>query len=1121
MQTISNSPFDPCTDLKGVFEDKGSLKDSVIASPYCDGINIFIWPKNAAGLSGSFNIVSKSVLIGGYVNNINHSVLDYWLSHEIGHCLGLFHTHHGTAAEVVIKSGSPVSNCGIPDFNQCSEAVMNNGTLGPIMKKCGDYIEDTPPDPGLYNRISDNCQIINPTSVAPYQPLINNIMSYTHSFCLESFTNGQGSRMRYYIENCDYVRSIQMRGYSTGKISTQPLTSTSNSYCYGINYAPNKLHIAGKVEIDMDFTFSEKEITPLKDAEIIVKSGKTLTIEKCNIQTCIGMWKGIIVESGATLIIRNSYIADALYAVEGHDGSTILLEDNTFDKNLISVFVSPSNGFIKNIDITLRNNLFECSGNLKSNQNPLNNLNYDGKSFAGVYVNDLNAIILDGIFRTDHWDSNKFKNLHNGIIANNANVHSIFSYFESIKKHPYNPNNTGYGIRQDKGSLYCEGMGKNAAVSFSNCTNAIWVNNAYLYVFNNEMSQVNVGVHIQNSQFQAATIFNNNMYAYEYGIKAVQNTFYENAYFFKNTITLLGGIAPELAKPLWVGIYADQSSATTSFNIFNNIVNVNGGQGGIYVANARRTKVVDNQVYIEEPNKEHFGIKVDANSGMLVNCNYIEDKTKAVSKNLYRTIGISAANCMNTDWSCNTMRKTDVGLNYIGVCDAATVKGNEMDNKTTGLLMGMLPDIGVSIIGPQPGSNIDLDRGNLWSNNGNYQGAAAWHIGGFSTAQASPFIVDSQEDSRFLPSSIDPPSGWFFDIANPELSEKCSNASFQNSTLCNTFNTTTFTHKNSSVYRSIAQGKLLSTQYSEATQRIGELHLWEQLQEVNNDDIPDDFRSFYEENKSNTLDRLYWLSKGVNEVTHLNAEEGNTQQSKYAKLKQYLVLIDSIAQLLFENKNLSKEQKQSLTSTKKAHLSTVAKLGTEINTMELQANKSKSNNISLSRELANSLEIKSEFDQYIVEVNQAQLYLFENDSLSNDLLEKVNHLGNICPLAGGESVYKARAILSYLNGYATEFDDATLCGKSNEILNKVVKNVTEIQVFPNPAKDQIFIKYTIKQDAQFEVWDILGKKIANGKLSKDANLQAIETASFPNGSYFIKIFDEVNNLNISTINIIH
>ncbi len=130
-------------------------------------------------------------------------------------------------------------------------------------------------------------------------------------------------------------------------------------------------------------------------------------------------------------------------------------------------------------------------------------------------------------------------------------------------------------------------------------------------------------------------------------------------------------------------------------------------------------------------------------------------------------------------------------------------------------------------------------------------------------------------------------------------------------------------------------------------------------------------------------------------------------------------------------------------------------------------------------------------------------------------------LVNICPLAGGESVYKARAILSYLNGYATEFDDATLCGKGNEILNKSIKNTTDIKVFPNPAKDQIFIKYTINQDAQFEIWDILGKKITNGKLKKDSNLHAIETASFPNGSYFIKIFDEVNNLNISTINIIH
>jgi hypothetical protein len=88
------------------------------------------------------------------------------VAHEVGHCLGLLHTHHEDGCEDL--GGS---NCG----------------------EMGDLVCDTPPDDGQYG---------NPTNCDENDPLAVNIMSYYPiRTCPDRFTVGQGERMRHYLEN--------------------------------------------------------------------------------------------------------------------------------------------------------------------------------------------------------------------------------------------------------------------------------------------------------------------------------------------------------------------------------------------------------------------------------------------------------------------------------------------------------------------------------------------------------------------------------------------------------------------------------------------------------------------------------------------------------------------------------------------------------------------------------------------------------------------------------------------------------------------------------------------------------------------------------------------------------
>ncbi|MBK9047683.1 MAG: hypothetical protein IPL74_13565 [Bacteroidetes bacterium] len=80
------------------------------------------------------------------------------LAHELGHYLGLYHTHE-TSNGVEYVNGS---NCGT----------------------AGDLLCDTPADPNLFSCSNSSCQYTCPTLTDPlgqfYSPLMDNIMSYAY-----------------------------------------------------------------------------------------------------------------------------------------------------------------------------------------------------------------------------------------------------------------------------------------------------------------------------------------------------------------------------------------------------------------------------------------------------------------------------------------------------------------------------------------------------------------------------------------------------------------------------------------------------------------------------------------------------------------------------------------------------------------------------------------------------------------------------------------------------------------------------------------------------------------------------------------------------------------------------
>lgn len=155
-------------------------------------------------VAGSLNIFIHTALPGlfGIAYNIPNTYLSMRsdamasttmnsiLAHEMGHCLGLYHTFEtweNTKRENVARAGN------------CKNCTTN-----------GDVLCDTPADDnGGYN--STNCTYtgtgMDACSNASYTPLVNNIMSY-FNLCSNAFTSEQRTRMQSFLINNSSLNSF-------------------------------------------------------------------------------------------------------------------------------------------------------------------------------------------------------------------------------------------------------------------------------------------------------------------------------------------------------------------------------------------------------------------------------------------------------------------------------------------------------------------------------------------------------------------------------------------------------------------------------------------------------------------------------------------------------------------------------------------------------------------------------------------------------------------------------------------------------------------------------------------------------------------------------------------------
>ena len=775
------------------------------------------------------------------------------------------------------------------------------------------------------------------------------------------------------------------------------------------------------------------------DASIVVKSGAHLHLSNVKIFACTGMWESIIVADGGELTLDGCDIQDGINAIRAEDGATLNIKNCNFIDNRVGILVPQNIGVVQNITF---NNFFNnhFSGGMLGLKAPFLNK----KPLAGIVVYDLSLLSIPYIASGSIGST--FENMEYGIRAFRSHLAVDRAKFIDIQPSVGPFQTGGYGILSIGAPSFCviNGFGNDPIFNetmFKNCTVGISSSKNLLICQDVLMKKVKIGITTNQNTFLFNHILDNRIEATNIGIDLFGPS--PNVGTIEGN-ELIMNHPSESAYSYGIRSNGTPFSNPNGWAIENNFFQLLNTRNGISLTSGSNTQVRNNTIFMDDPVLEIYnGISFKGSPNTTVECNFIEGNASIDTDNYKAAIGIYNSGSSNSFIGCNDIDKTNVGINFWDMCTGAELYGNTLKKHQTGLLLGAFPDNGNAFIGEQSLLGNQWPVLNSTDNNGGGDLEGARHLGNtYDIIEFSEFIVDATPEIQYMP-SIETP----FANNNPQWFQPENGVNY----ICNFFpcgGYTGLTGENTDKLKEgIATDQLATDGFNAALRYTGARQLYRHLQEnpgeISTGSI---FDNFVTTESTSTVGQFHDIQVNTETMFELEANEINTLSQSETDIQFNIVEIQKRDSLIANSSNV--DQIIIWLNEKGTLLQTLAQVTANWNNQHSQIANTKAiaaAQIATTNDNITAVELYESNEQIL---NTIYLNTFAIDSIPDSLqLADLEIIANQCPLEGGTTVYRARALVK-----GSGYDDDVLCNKVNARKDEEKELSSEIfKLFPNPT----------------------------------------------------------------------